>query len=78
MTNILIAELNPEASVVTDEIRLRPDASEVFRLIGDSAKINLITSWRPAYSLAAGLKDTIEWFRKAENLARYKAGLYNV
>ena len=78
VANVLIAELNPAARIVTDEVRLRPDASEVFRLIGDNAKITSLTSWLPSYSLSVGLKDTIEWFKQPTNLARYKTGLYNV
>lgn len=74
----LISELNPAASVVTEEQRLRPDASEVFRLMGDNKKITTLTPWRPAHDLNAGLKETIEWFKKPENLSRYKAWLYNM
>ena len=74
----LIAELNPDARIVTDEERLRPDASEVFRLIGDNTLITTLTSWRPRHDLDAGLRDTIEWFRQPENLSRYKAWLYNL
>jgi NAD dependent epimerase/dehydratase len=74
----LISELNPDARIVTDEQRLRPDASEVFRLIGDNTLITTLTSWRPRYDLRAGLVDTIAWFRQPENLARYKAWLYNL
>ena len=78
VANVLIAELNPEAKIVTDELRLRPDASEVFRLMGDNTKITSLTSWRPSHDLSAGLRDTIEWFKQPDNLARYKAWLYNV
>ena len=74
----LISELNPAASAVIEEKRLRPDASEVFRLMGDNKKITTLTSWRPAYDLNAGLKETIEWFKKPDNLFRYKAWLYNL
>lgn len=78
VANVLIAELNPEARIVTDEQRLRPDASEVFRLMGDNTKITTLTSWRPSHDLQAGLRDTIDWFKQPDNLARYKAWLYNV
>ncbi|MFP5391353.1 MAG: NAD-dependent 4,6-dehydratase LegB [Gammaproteobacteria bacterium] len=78
VANTLIAEINPEARIVTDEQRLRPDASEVFRLIGDNTQITTLTSWRPQYDLAAGMADTVAWFRQPENLARYKAWLYNL
>ncbi|HYC42802.1 MAG TPA: NAD-dependent 4,6-dehydratase LegB [Noviherbaspirillum sp.] len=78
IAHTLIAELNPEARIVTDEQRLRPDASEVFRLIGDNTLITTLTPWRPRYDLRAGLVDTITWFKQPENLARYKAWLYNL
>lgn len=78
VAQILISELNPMARIVTDEQRLRPEASEVFRLMGDNTRITTLTPWRPAFDLKAGLRDTIAWFKQPENLARYKAWLYNV
>lgn len=78
VAKILVSELNPNASIVTDEQRLRPEASEVFRLNGDNTLITTLTQWRPRYDLRAGLLDTIAWFRQPENLARYKAWLYNI
>ncbi len=78
VANFLISELNPEAKIVTDEQRMRPDASEVFRLMGDNKKITTLTDWRPAHDLHAGLKETVNWFRVPENLSRYKAWLYNL
>ena len=74
----IISILNPNATIVTDEQRLRPDASEVFRLMGDNTKIKSLTNWYPQFDLKAGLVDTIEWFKLPENLARYKAWLYNI
>ncbi|WP_076998644.1 NAD-dependent 4,6-dehydratase LegB [Variovorax sp. KK3] len=74
----LIAELNPEARIVTDDQRLRPEASEVFRLMGDNTLITSLTPWRPKFDLESGLRDTIQWFKEPENLSRYKAWLYNV
>lgn len=74
----LIRQLNPDARIVTEDARLRPDNSEVFRLIGDNRKIHELTGWSPRFDLRAGLAATIEWFRKPENLGRYKAWLYNI
>lgn len=74
----LIAELNPQATIVEKEERLRPENSEVFRLIGDNTKIRGLTGWTPKHDLAAGLRDTVAWFRQPENLARYKAWIYNL
>ena len=78
VAQILISELNPSARVVTDDQRLRPEASEVFRLIGDNTLIKSLTGWQPTYDLRAGLVDTVAWFKRPENLARYKASVYNL
>lgn len=60
-----------------DPQRLRPSASEVRRLCGDNSLITSLTDWRPQVSLEDGLRITAEWFTKPENLAKYKAGIYN-
>jgi NAD dependent epimerase/dehydratase len=78
VAKFLISEINPEAKIVTDEKRIRPDASEVFRLMGDNKKITALTDWHPTHNLNDGLRATIDWFRLSENLARYKAWLYNL
>lgn len=74
----LIDQINPRAKIITDEKRLRPDASEVYRLFGDNTKIQAMTTWRPQRSLDEGLRSTIAWFRQPDNLSRYKAWLYNI
>lgn len=78
VASILINELNQDAKIIIDEERLRPEASEVYRLIGDNTRITTLTSWRPGHDLKAGLKDTIRWFKQPDNLTRYKAWLYNI
>ena len=73
-----IAELmHSDVKWVTDPQRLRPANSEVFRLWGDNTKIKSLTDWSPAYSIREGLAETIEWFSKPENLAKYKYTIYN-
>lgn len=74
----LIRQINPEARIVTDEVRMRPAKSEVFRLFGSNKKIKENTDWELKYSLADGLAETIAWFRNTENITRYKADIYNV
>jgi NAD dependent epimerase/dehydratase len=61
-----------------DAQRIRPSKSEVFRLWGDNSKLKELTGFSPLYSLEDGLKETIEWFVKEENLSKYKMGIYNV
>ena len=72
----LIRQINPEAKIVCDEERLRPEKSEVNRLLGCNEKIMQLTEWRPQYSLEKGLKDTIVFLK--ENLDKYKIDIYNL
>lgn len=74
----LIHLINPKARIVSDDQRLRPPKSEVFRLCGSNRKIRELTGWKPAYDLDRGLAETIEWFRQPANLARYKHDTYNL
>ncbi|MBL7863246.1 MAG: SDR family oxidoreductase [Cyclobacteriaceae bacterium] len=64
--------------VLQDDVRMRPTESEVFRLLGSNEKIKRLTGWQQAYSLEDGLKETIQWFSKPENMKLYKPGIYNV
>ena len=75
----LIKELmSSDVEFVVESSRIRPSTSEVFRLCCDNSKIKKLCGFKPKYSLEQGLKETILWFSKAENLAKYKAGIYNV
>ena len=78
LANNLINLINPKARIITDAVRLRPEKSEVERLWGDNNKILRNTQWKPKYTLQEGLKETIEWFKKEDNIARYKSNLYNL
>lgn len=70
--------MNADITWERDPQRIRPASSEVFRLCGDNSVITELTSWRPEVSLEEGLETTIRWFLNPENLAYYKAGIYNV
>lgn len=74
----LINQINPNAKIVSDSIRLRPEKSEVFRLFGSNEKLKSFTNWEQKYSLDEGLAETVEWFSKKENLQHYKSDIYNV
>jgi len=74
----MIRQINPNAKIVCDDQRLRPDKSEVNRLLGSNEKIKKLTDWSPSYTFEEGIRETIEWFRKPENLAKYKADIYNI
>ena len=74
----LINNINPNAKIITDEVRLRPEKSEVFRLFGSNEKLKSFTNWKQNYTLQEGLKETVEWFSQKENLQQYKSDIYNV
>lgn len=61
--------------------RIRPKRSEVDRLYANTKKAKKILNWTPKYSkkkgFEKGLKKTIEWFSKAENLNHYKTDIFN-
>jgi dTDP-glucose 4,6-dehydratase len=65
-----------EIKISSDDNRMRPENSEVERLICNNSKIITATEWRPEYDLKNGLKETIEWLK--ENINHYKTGIYNV
>lgn len=72
----LIQIINPKARIVCDEQRLRPEASEVERLLGSNEKILRLTDWQPKYTLDQGLIETIEFYK--EHLHKYKPDKYNI
>lgn len=75
----LIRELmGSSVELVTDPNRIRPEKSEVFRLWCDNTLINSLTGFKPEVDVREGLKRTIDWFSKPENLAKYKTHIYNV
>jgi NAD dependent epimerase/dehydratase len=79
----LIAEImEADIQIETDQVRLRPEKSEVDRLWADNSKAKKLTGWEPSYGgregFKRGLGETIDWFNDPENLRAYKADIYNV
>lgn len=72
----LIRQINPNAKIVCDEQRLRPEKSEVNRLLGSNEKIKSLTNWKPNYTFEEGIAETIEFFKN--NMDRYKSDIYNI
>lgn len=59
-----------------DQDRLRPDHSEVERLLANPRRAQSLLGWTPAHSLESGLQLTIDWIR--EHMERYRPGVYVV
>jgi nucleoside-diphosphate-sugar epimerase len=68
--------MHSDAVITEDDVRVRPQGSEVERLVCDNKKIKQLVGYTPKYSLEQGLKETIKWFEK--NLEKYKVNIYNV
>jgi dTDP-glucose 4,6-dehydratase len=74
--------MGAKVDIVTDEVRLRPEKSEVERLWADNKKARELIGWQPLYGgkegLRRGLEETVAWLEKPENLKTYKANIYNI
>jgi NAD dependent epimerase/dehydratase len=70
--------MGSEVVFITDEERIRPGKSEVFRLWCDNRKIKGLTGYEPEFSIEQGLQQTINWFTDKQNLSKFKDNIYNV
>lgn len=72
----IVSLLGKGVRLVKDEKRVRPEKSEVERLLADNSKARELLGWCPRVNLDAGLKTTIEWIRGHPDF--YKPDTYNV
>ena len=68
--------LNTDKEIITDDQRIRPDKSEVFKLLCENNKAKEILKWEPMVNLTDGLNQTIEWFKKYNK--NYNSSKYSV
>lgn len=76
MAKELINQINPKARIILDEDRVRPEKSEVERLLGDNSRLKKLTSWEQRFGFKKGISLTIDFLRN--NHEKYKAGIYNI
>ncbi len=76
LADIIIRQVNPDAKIICEQERIRPDKSEVMQLLCDNRLAKDLSGWKPKYSLEDGLTQTIDWMK--EHISYYKAGLYTV
>lgn len=79
----IISEImNVQVEVQTEQVRLRPEKSEVERLWADNSKAKRLLDWAPSYAgedgFRRGLHETVEWFTNPDNLVLYKTNRYNI
>ena len=75
--NLIKDLMKSDVTFITENQRLRPEKSEVFRLWCDNSLINQLTGFKPSLSIERGLQETINWFLNPENLKKYKSDIYN-
>jgi len=76
LADIIIRQVNPDATIICEQERIRPDKSEVMELLCDNRLAKDLAGWEPKYSLEEGLSLTIDWMK--EHISSYKAGLYTI
>ncbi len=69
-------QLNISKKITIDKQRVRPQKSEITKLICDNRKIISMTNWKPKIDLDKGLKITIDWFKENKDFIKSKS--YNV
>jgi NAD dependent epimerase/dehydratase len=72
----IVGLIGGQRSIVTEDARVRPEASEVMELRCDNRKAREFLGWEPQVGLVEGLARTIKFI--GENISRYKPEIYNV
>ena len=79
---MIVEELSADVEIVTDEQRLRPQKSEVERLLADNSRAKKLIGWTPEYGgldgFRRGIRKTIDWFSNPANIVGYKSDRYNI
>jgi dTDP-glucose 4,6-dehydratase len=76
LAQLIIQLTGSQAQILCDEQRIRPEQSEVNRLLADNTRARQFLGWEPRVSLEEGLERTIAWMR--DNLERYRPHVYTV
>jgi dTDP-glucose 4,6-dehydratase len=74
LSDRIIQKVGTHVKIELEAARLRPQKSEVKRLLSDNSLARERLNWRPTMSLDDGLEKTIAWIR--ENLNHYRIGIY--
>jgi NAD dependent epimerase/dehydratase len=76
LAELLVSVSGKDAKVVADESRVRPDNSEVERLLCDNTRAREWCGWEPQVPLEEGLRRTSDWVR--DHLDRLEAKSYQI
>ncbi len=78
LTNMIGRLMDTDITIKSSNERIRPENSEVERLVCDNSKLLMHTSWKQKYTLEQGIAQMIEWMKNPKNLSCYKAENYNI
>jgi NAD dependent epimerase/dehydratase len=76
LAKLILEIMGSDADIQTEEQRIRPDRSEVDRLLCSNERAGKLLGWRPEVSLREGLTRTVAWI--SDHRDRFKADIYNV
>ena len=65
-------QIDPAIPIEQDDTRVRPDASEVMRLLSDNRLARELLGWIPNVSLEDGIRATVEWARGSNRLGSWR------
>src|SRR3972149_6385842 len=68
--------LGKTVTIESQQQRIRPEDSEVGRLLADNSKARMILGWRPIVSFEKGLSQTVEWIQS--HLDQFRTGIYTI
>jgi NAD dependent epimerase/dehydratase len=72
----IIALVGNPVQVVEDPARLRPEKSEVGRLLADTTRARKLLDWQPKTALKQGLQITVDWI--ADHIDLYQPERYQI
>ena len=76
LTRLLFEITGIDGEIMCRQERLRPEKSEVDRLLCDASLAGQICDWKPQFSLEEGLKITSQWI--GDNLDRFHTKKYSI
>lgn len=76
LAELIIRLTGARSTIVTEEQRVRPEGSEVERLLADNTLARTLLGWEPQIGLEEGLARTIAWFH--DHQQRYRLDAYQL
>jgi len=76
LKSLIVRKLGKSLRVESEKKRIRPEKSEVERLVANISRAKKLIHWTPKVSLEKGIEKTIKWMK--ENFWRYKKEIYNI